>query len=409
MQIPFIFSSPAALTILAAFKATTAKDFLKQNEYATEVSFQGILVVTEQIQKDKKIIKFYVPNLIVTPITVREDFVKEEPLSAILKKMKTCSILSEFINDNNTIKESETIVKGTIVETVQYYYLQIHTHPYMPQYGVVPSAVDIEGRNQLAQYTPKVCTMILNETVLGMSDKLFSNSLFTESSLKPLAELEANLWFNNNDICCGQVKEAKISLGIEGTFHLYDTNEVIFIEGEDEDPNAITSINANRLSHFIIDNIVRTPEEILLDEELYDTFVRNKHSLVEVGVFLLDTKVGEEEDWEDFINTIKIESNLSFIPLKSTAIGTPEIVKIDNKKFIKGNSLVDFYLESCNEQEFKEYLNQKSFYYLEPIDTFKDLIFAIKKLIKVEEKPKPILLNPLHKAKPKNPYYDEYR
>ena len=223
------------------------------------------------------------------------------------------------------------------------------------------------------------------------------------------AELEANLWFNNNDICCGQVKEAKISLGIEGTFHLYDTNEVIFIEGEDEDPNAITSINANRLSHFIIDNIVRTPEEILLDEELYDTFVRNKHSLVEVGVFLPDTKVGEEEDWEDFINTIKIESNLSFIPLKSTAIGTPEIVKIDNKKFIKGNSLVDFYLESCNEQEFKEYLNQKSFYYLEPIDTFKDLIFAIKKLIKVEEKPKPILLNPLHKAKPKNPYYDEYR
>ena len=207
MQIPFIFSSPAALTILAAFKATTAKDFLKQNEYATEVSFQGILVVTEQIQKDKKIIKFYVPNLIVTPITVREDFVKEEPLSAILKKMKTCSILSEFINDNNTIKESETIVKGTIVETVQYYYLQIHTHPYMPQYGVVPSAVDIEGRNQLAQYTPKVCTMILNETVgmlSGMNTELSNlKKQYTISEKSIIPSLRKNYdtavlaWQNN--------------------------------------------------------------------------------------------------------------------------------------------------------------------------------------------------------------------
>lgn len=388
MKIPLIISHRAAITLLAGFKATTL------TKKAYEVSYQGILVMTEQ--KDslsgESIKKAYIPDLIITEITTKPDFIEEMPLSDILACMQNSSILNSYLNKNNTIKDDEVTIESGVVITKQYYYLQIHTHPYMPEYGVIPSAVDIKCREQLAAYTDKVCTLIVNESMLKIEERLFTSSLFSEKSLIPLDTFEVSAWFNDKNICHGKVKETVVTQGELGTFLLYEDGEVLFVEGDREDDYAIRSLKAGKFAHFVMKEQIFTPEEILIDDELFEIYELNPN-IQQLGLLNPYNTDRSDDDLEEMVNLI-YPSNFSFIPLKTNITGLPDKEITGKNKIVKGNSLVSVYLESCDEGEFKRILKEKSEFYLESVNNFNDLVKAVGKLIKMEA-PKPTVQKPI--------------
>lgn len=262
----------------------------------------------------------------------------------------------------------------------------------MPEYGVIPSAVDIKCREQLAAYTDKVCTLIVNESMLKIEERLFTSSLFSEKSLVPLDTFEVSAWFNDKNICHGKVKETVVTQGELGTFLLYEDGEVLFVEGDREDDYAIRSLKAGKFAHFVMKEQIFTPEEILIDDELFEIYELNPN-IQQLGLLNPYNTDRSDDDLEEMVNLI-YPSNFSFIPLKTNVTGLPDKEITGKDKIVKGNSLVSVYLESCDEGEFKRILKEKSEFYLESVNNFNDLVKAVGKLIKMEA-PKPTVQKPI--------------
>jgi hypothetical protein len=135
-----------------------------------------------------------------------------------------------------------------------------------------------------------------------------------------------------------------------------------------------------------------TPEEILIDDELFEIYELNPN-IQQLGLLNPYNTDRSDDDLEEMVNLI-YPSNFSFIPLKTNVTGLPDKEITGKDKIVKGNSLVSVYLESCDEGEFKRILKEKSEFYLESVNNFNDLVKAVGKLIKMEA-PKPTVQKPI--------------
>ncbi len=261
-------------SIIEATKVTNLQKKSSLIKLPYEFSVQGILAMVKCRLPDGNFHTYAeILGVIVTPIEIGRNYVIEQPVTEIIKRMRQNPDLTEYITDENKIK-SHIIEKDD--KAMQLFYFQAHTHPEMPTQSVTPSDTDIKTREQLSNYLPRVVTMIFQEDML----KTFKNVAFVKPQFFIQEEAsfdlipinpEASLYIVDKNITCVQTFPIQIYQGFPTRYFItedkYGTKIVdsIFIE-DIEKVNFIPEVylDAFEYSFYVSpEGVVYSPEEIL--------------------------------------------------------------------------------------------------------------------------------------------------